>query len=284
MAADGQANLPIGIFDSGVGGLTVVRAIRDLLPAEGILYFGDTARVPYGGKSPETVRRYALEIAHHLGTAGVKCLVVACNTASALALDVLREDVSLPVLGVVGPGASAAAVASRSGRIGVVATRATIASGAYQQAIARERPDATVITRACPLFVPLVEEMWLGDGVTFDVIARYLDPLMDEGIDTLVLGCTHYPFLRDAIAAHCGGGITIVDSADSCATEVEALVGKTSRSTAGPLDILLTDTPDRFLPLANDHLQLGIESGNIRAVSPEAISLLPPGGERESRF
>ena len=265
--------LPIGIFDSGVGGLTVARAVRRAFPGAPVLYFGDTARVPYGGKSPETVCHYAHEIGGYLTREGVSCLVIACNTASALALDSLATAFpDTPVLGVVGPGAQAAVSASRNGHIGVIGTRATVASGAYDRAIQALAPASKITSRPCPLFVPLVEEMWLEGSITEAVIARYLDPLLADGIDTLVLGCTHYPFLEKAIAKHCGESVTIVDSATATATVLKNILGTaTTSSNQQPLDVVLTDTPVQFLELANAHLGLQISPDNVTLVSPDKL-------------
>ncbi len=267
--------LPIGIFDSGVGGLTVARAIRRAFPSAPILYFGDTARVPYGGKSPETVRHYAHEIGGYLTQHGVSCLVVACNTASALALDSLATTFPhTPVLGVVAPGAQAAVSASRNAHIGIIGTRATIASRAYDRAIHALAPDSKITAIPCPLFVPLVEEMWLEGPITQSIIARYLDPLLTEGIDTLVLGCTHYPFLEKAIAQHCGTSVTIVDSATATATALTKTLKNTPPTSSSPpsLDVVLTDTPVQFLELANAHLNLQILSEKISLIPPDKLT------------
>ncbi len=191
MSASTDRGAPIGVFDSGLGGLTVAHAIMRQLPAENLVYFGDTARVPYGPKSPDTVRRYSHEIAAYLLEQGVKAIVVACNTATAHALPMLKAELDVPVIGVVEPGARAAVRASRSGRIGVIATAGTIKSGAYVRAIEAESPDAQVTARACPLFVPLVEEGWTDHEATWSVAREYLAPFMHDEIDTLVLGCTH---------------------------------------------------------------------------------------------
>jgi len=209
------------VFDSGVGGLTVLRALAEALPGERFLYLGDTARLPYGTRSRETVVRYALQAAGGLVARGIKCLVVACNTASAAALAALRErHEDLPVIGVIEPGAAAACAASGSGRIAVLATEGTVSGGAYQRAIAERRPEARVAALACPLFVALAEEGWVDCGVARGAVARYLEPLFRERAsapDTLVLGCTHFPLLRPAIAAVAGPGIAIVDSAATTA-------------------------------------------------------------------
>ncbi len=244
----------IGIFDSGVGGLTVQKAILRRLPGLDTVYLGDTARVQYGTKSPEVVTQYSLRNARFLVGCDIDLLVVACNTASAVAIPALRGALSVPVLGVVEPGARAAARASRSGRIGVIGTQGTIASGAYQAAIRALRPDAEVVARACPLFVPLAEEGWTDadDPVVRGVVERYLAPLRIAAIDTLVLGCTHYPLLRAAIAAVLPE-VALVDSADAIAAEVGARVER-----GAPRDaehrFFVTDTPERFLAVASRFL------------------------------
>jgi glutamate racemase len=210
----------VGVFDSGIGGLTVVRALLRHLPHEHLVYFGDTARVPYGNKSPDTVRRYAAEIRDWLLGLDVKMVVVACNTASAHALEDLQRTTGVPVEGVVGPGARAAAAATRSGRVGVIGTAGTIRSGAYERAIHAIRPDVTVVAKACPLFVPLVEEGWLDRPATRLIAHEYLDGLRERGIDTLVLGCTHYPLLKPLLADVMGPDVTLIDSAEETALAV----------------------------------------------------------------
>lgn len=220
----GSDPLALGVFDSGVGGLTVMRAIADRLPGERIVYLGDTARVPYGTKSPETVMRYAHGCGRILVERGIKVLVVACNTASAYAVEHLQEVFDIPVLGVVEPGARQAALTSAHGKIAVIGTPATVASGAYPASIARYRPDAEVSCAACPLFVPLAEEGWTDGPVPLQVAERYLRPLLAEGADTLVLGCTHYPLLRAVIAEVAGPGVTLIDSAASTAEVVAEVV------------------------------------------------------------
>jgi glutamate racemase len=243
----------IGIFDSGVGGLTVQRAVLDEVPGAETLYLGDTARVPYGTKSAETVTQYSLRNARFLARHGIDVLVVACNTASAVALPALRAELPVPVLGVVEPGARVAARASRSGRIGVIGTQGTVASGAYQAAIQREREVAHVTARACPLFVPLAEEGWTdpADEVVRGVARRYLAPLREVGIDTLVLGCTHYPLLAAAIAAELPG-VTLVDSAAAVAAEVRA--GFPVGGRAADHRFFVTDAPEKFLAVAGRFL------------------------------
>jgi glutamate racemase len=240
---------PIGVFDSGLGGLTVVRALFRRLPRESIVYVGDTARVPYGPKSPDTVRRYSREIAGFLRDEGVKALVVACNTATAHALPMLRETLDMPVVGVVEPGARAALAATREGPVGVIGTAGTIASGAYEEAIRRIQPAARVVAVACPLFVPLVEEGWLDSEPTRLIARTYLQPLVDRDVDTVVLGCTHYPLLAPVIAAELRG-VRLIDSGDETAAEVaRVLVENSLEATDGsPLHrFIATDDPERFL-------------------------------------
>ena len=211
---------PIGIFDSGVGGLTVVHELRRQLPRESLLYFGDTARVPYGNKSPETVRRYSREILEYLLGQDVKMVVVACNTASAHALDDLKKAASIPVEGVVGPGARAAVKASRTHRIGVLGTAGTVKSGAYERAIRALSRDAQVRSIACPLFVPLVEEGWFNHSAAALIAREYLAPIKGEDIDAVVLGCTHYPLLKPLLQAELGKNIKLIDSAEETAAAV----------------------------------------------------------------
>jgi glutamate racemase len=251
---------PIGVFDSGIGGLTVVKALRDLLPNENIFYLGDTARVPYGPKSPETVQRYAVELAGMLMGKNAKALVVACNTVSSVALPLLTEKFSVPVIGVIEPGARAALQATRNRHIGVIGTRATIRSGAYEKALRAAASNVRVSSRACPLLVPLIEEGLLDDDVTDRMIIRYLEPMLADGIDTLVLGCTHYPLLAGAIARALKRQIMLVDSAQNCARAVEETLDRQSLRAASPnrgkLHVALTDAADNFLNVARDALQL----------------------------
>jgi glutamate racemase len=251
---------PIGVFDSGIGGLTVVKALRDLLPNENIFYLGDTARVPYGPKSPETVQRYAVELAGILTRKNAKALVVACNTVSSVALPLLTKKFSVPVIGVIEPGARAALQATRNRHIGVIGTRATIRSGAYEKALRAADNDVRVSSRACPLLVPLIEEGLLDDDVTDRMIMRYLEPMLTDGIDTLVLGCTHYPLLTGAIARVLRRQIILVDSAQNCARAVEETLAQRSLRAASPshgeLRVALTDAADNFLNVARDALQL----------------------------
>jgi glutamate racemase len=261
------SNAPIGVFDSGIGGLTVVAALRQALPDERILYIGDTARVPYGGKSAETVTRYSREISDVLVAEGTKLIVVACNTASALAVPQLTQNYDVPMVGVLEPGAAAAVKATQSGKIGIIGTRATVASGAYQRAIATLNPELSVTAAPCPLLVPLIEEGLFQDPITDLVLRRYLEPMLDSGIDTLVLGCTHYPLLKDAILKICGDRVTLVDSAENCALAVKAMLTKTcSVGENSRLDILLTDSSEGFLRIAEKSLKLKIDSLSIRRV------------------
>ena len=258
---------PIGVFDSGIGGLTVVSELRRALPQQRILYVGDTARVPYGGKSAETVTRYSREISDLLIAEGAKMIVVACNTASALAVPSIAPNYPVPMVGVLEPGAAAAVKATRSGRIGVIGTRATIASEAYTKAIARLNPELTINAIACPLLVPLIEEGLLDDEITEAVLRRYLTPMLKEGIDTLVLGCTHYPLLKGAIARICGHEVSLVDSAENCALAVKGLLDSHPAPELSPsLDILLTDSSEGFLRIAEKSLALTIDSLSFRRV------------------
>lgn len=256
---------PIGIFDSGVGGLTVFRALRERLPAEHLVYLGDTARVPYGNKSPKTVERYALEDAQFLLTKGVKMIVVACNTASALAAPALRAQFpDLPVLGMIGPGARAAVGATRNRRIGVIATAATIGSGAYERRIretlaaAGDDEPMAIISKACPLFVPLVEEEETDSETARLVSAKYLTELREAGIDTLVLGCTHYPLLKGVIAGAMGPHVTLVDSAAAAAAETVELLGEhrmlREEHSPGTEHFYVTDAALRFHRIAEAFL------------------------------
>jgi glutamate racemase len=264
------ATEPIGVFDSGIGGLTVVAALRALLPNESIFYLGDTARVPYGGKSAATVQRYSLEIATLLLAEKAKTVVVACNTASALALSRLEETLPVTVTGVILPGARAAIAKTQSGHIGVIGTRATIASGAYERALQSLNSEVRITARACPLLVPLIEEGWLESPITDEIILQYLAPLLKDGVDTLVLGCTHYPLLRNAIARLVGDKIALVDSAQNCALAVRDLLERerlfAPDSKNGALQVALTDPPDAFLRVAREALQLDVGEVQVRTL------------------
>ena len=258
------------MFDSGVGGLTVLRALAEALPHERFLYLGDTARLPYGTKSRETVVRYALQAADELVARDIKCLVVACNTASAAALAAMQDRfASIPVIGVVEPGAVAACAASASGRIAVLATEGTVRGGAYQRAIALRQPEAVVTALACPLFVALAEEGWVEGPVVAAVIERYLAPLLWAGADapdTLVLGCTHFPVLRAAIAAVAGSGVAIVDSAATTARVAAARLAELGlERRAGPAEFsfLATDGIERFARVGSGFLGRAIAPGDV---------------------
>ncbi len=241
---------PIGVFDSGVGGLTVCRKIAETLPAESIVYLGDTARVPYGSKSAATVIRYAGACAELLSARNIKLLVVACNTASAFALDTLRAQLSIPVVGVVMPGARAACKRSVSGRIGVIGTRGVISSGVYDATIRQIRPEARVVSAACPLFVPFAEEGWTEGDVITSVARTYLSGLLEKDIDTLVLGCTHYPMLRNVIAGVAGAAVHLVDSAEETACAVVNILEERglllTDAVRGTHTFLVSDSPDSF--------------------------------------
>jgi glutamate racemase len=253
----------IGIFDSGVGGLTVVQALLGVLPHEHLVYLGDTGRHPYGIKSAETVTDYSIENAEFLVRRGVKVVVVACNTASSVALDALAARLTVPVVGVIEPGARAATARSRSGRVGVIGTEATIASGAYTRALRALRPGIEVYSRPCPLFVPLAEEGWLEGPIPRSVAETYLASLCKSGIDTLVLGCTHYPLLRPVIGAVVGEGVTLVDSADETARAVAALLEARALarpSGTGSTSFFVTDVPDRFIRIGQRFLGARVDS------------------------
>jgi glutamate racemase len=263
-------NAPLGVFDSGIGGLTVAAALRELMPSENIFYIGDTARVPYGGKSQQTIERYAIEITGLLLMERAKMIVVACNTASALAIPKLEELLKVPVVGVIEPGARAAAAATRKGHVGVIGTRATVYSRAYEQAIHAINPDIRVTSQPCPMLVPLIEEGWLDDTVTDQVIRRYLEKLVRAGVDTLVLGCTHYPLLKDAIQRFVGPEITLVDSAHNCAAAVKQLLANKELAAdpeqLGKLEVALTDRSDGFLRVAEQALALQVGDVQLRTV------------------
>jgi glutamate racemase len=262
---------PIGVFDSGIGGLTVVAELRKLLPGESIFYIGDTARVPYGGKSQTTIERYSQELAGLLLAERAKLIVVACNTASALAISSLEDTLRVPVIGVIRPGAEAAVKATRNGKVGVIGTRATVFSKAYERAIEALDDDIEVIAEPCPLFVPLIEEGWLDDEVTDRVIGRYLEKLLRAGVDTIVLGCTHYPLLRGAIQKFVGPGVRLVDSAQNTAIAVQKAL-KQHKSAApksrhpAKLQVALTDPSTPFLRVAEEALGLGVGEVLPRAV------------------
>ncbi len=265
MSASGRVpreDAPLGVFDSGLGGLTVVRALREALPHERIVYLGDTARVPYGTRAPDTVIKYALGCAHHLVRCGVKAIVIACNTVSAVAPARLRIELDLPILGVIEPGARAGVLASKRGRIGVIATTATIASGAYPRAVAAESTRVEVIGQAAPLLVPLAEEGWTEGDVPRLAVRRYLEPLAKAGVDTVVLGCTHYPLLRPTIEREArlllGDTVAIVDSANAAAGEARDFLAARglarTREDHGSIELYVTDLPKSFAQVAGRFL------------------------------
>ena len=263
-------NSPIGVFDSGVGGLTVAREIMRQLPNERIVYFGDTARVPYGNKSKETVTKFSRQIVHFLKNQQVKAIVVACNTASAYALEELEQEVDIPIIGVVKPGARAALLATRNKKVGVVATEATIHSGIYSRYIEENDASVSILGKACPLFVPLVEEGLWEDPVTDEIARRYLSELIDSGIDTLILGCTHYPMLRTTVAKIMGDGVTRVNPAYETARELKLLLaekGLESEHRPGLGTELyrfyVSDGAEKFKQFANSILTYGILSAKV---------------------
>lgn len=258
---------PIGVFDSGVGGLTVVREIMRQIPNEKIVYFGDTARVPYGSKSKETVTRFSKQIVRFLQTFQVKTIVVACNTASAYALDELEKEIDIPIIGVVKPGAKAAVEATRNGKIGVIATEATIGSKIYSKYITQLNTDATIYGKACPLFVPLVEEGLWQDPVTDEIARRYLAELIDIDIDTLILGCTHYPLIRSTLGRIMGENVTLVNPAYETARELkELLLEKNLLNQEEPklgenrYQFYVSDGAEKFKRFANSIIKYGILS------------------------
>ena len=271
-------DLPIGIFDSGVGGLTVYRALHDRLPNEHFVYLGDTARVPYGTKSLATVERYAIENSQFLASRGIKILVVACNTASALALPKIREKIGLDVIGVIGPGARKAVEITRgkeNPRIAVIATEATVQSGAYAKSIRDASETAQIKQTACPLFVPLAEENWTKEAETFSIAAKYLGEINEFAPDALVLGCTHYPILREVIQQTVGTRVTLIDSGEACAEEVAKLLAE--KGLENPQEIIgdrelcddldhfyVTDAADRFARVAERFL--GVPPAKLEAI------------------
>jgi glutamate racemase len=256
-----RGDAPLGVFDSGLGGLTVVRALREALPGEHIVYLGDTARVPYGTKGAGTVIKYALACARHLVARDVKAIVIACNTVSAIAPERLRVDLDVPIIGVVEPGARAAVSATKTGRIGVLATAGTIASGAYPRAVGQLSTRAEVVGQPAPLLVPLAEEGWTHGDVPRLAVRRYVEPLAQAGVDVVVLGCTHYPLLREVIdeevRAAMGSGVAVVDSARATAEDTLAFLesrGLMRRASQGSVELLVTDVPRSFQDVATRFL------------------------------
>ena len=263
MKTDREA--PVGVFDSGVGGLTVAREIMRNLPSEKIVYFGDTARVPYGNKSRETVIRYSHQICCFLQEQQVKAIVVACNTASAFALDAIRDDFDIPIIGVIEAGAKVAAARTRNKRVGIIGTVGTVGSGIHAEYLRKLDPEITVFGKACPLFVPLVEEGWLHDPVTTEVAARYLKELQDKKVDTLILGCTHYPLLRSTIREIMGEDVCLVNPAYETALELGRLLTEKGLSSTGaqqkefPYRFFVSDLADEFKEFANSILPYDVE-------------------------
>jgi glutamate racemase len=253
----------IGVFDSGIGGLTVLQKLIEILPAENTVYLGDTARAPYGTKSVETVVRYSFENTEFLIQKGVKLVVVACNTSTALALEALREKVNVPLIGVIEPGVRKALLLTKNRKVGVIGTEATIQSGAYTKALKTHAGDIEVYSRACPMFVPLVEEGWIDNGVASLTVEAYLGSLKQSGIDTLILGCTHYPLLKKAIRNYMGSAVQLVDSAEEIAREVGTALEKQSlarRDGTGNHSFFVTDAPDRFIKVGGRFLGEKVES------------------------
>jgi len=263
-----NASKPIGVFDSGIGGLTVVRALLHRLPQENIVYFGDTARVPYGPKSPQVVREYAEEDTDFLLSKNVKMIVVACNTVSAVALDVVQKRAKIPVVGVIIPGAKSAAAASKKKRIGVIGTIGTISSNAYANAIRQIDETIAVFSRPCPLFVPLVEEGWGGHKATEMIAKEYLFPFTQEKIDTLVLGCTHYPLLKNVISDALKGTAVLIDSGEAAALEVEKVLDEHRLRNASKekpnLQFFVSDIPAKFTEIGERFL--GAKMGIVKKV------------------
>ncbi|HUD00196.1 MAG TPA: glutamate racemase [Candidatus Polarisedimenticolaceae bacterium] len=253
----------IGVFDSGIGGLTVLQKLIEMLPTENTVYLGDTARAPYGTKSIETVVRYSFENTEFLIEKGVKLVVVACNTSTALALEALREKVNVPLIGVIEPGVRKALLLTKNKKVGVIGTEATIQSGAYTKILKTHAADIEVYSRACPMFVPLVEEGWIDNGVASLTVEVYLGSLKQSGIDTLILGCTHYPLLKKAIRNYMGSAVQLVDSAEEIAREVGMALEKQSlarRDGTGNHSFFVTDAADRFIKVGGRFLGEKVES------------------------
>lgn len=261
------SHAPIGVFDSGVGGLTVVREIMRQIPNEAICYFGDTARVPYGSKSKETVTRFSRQIVRFLESHHVKTIVVACNTASAYALDEIEKETSIPMIGVVRPGTKTAVEVTRNGKIGVIATEATIRSQIYTKYIREMKSDVTIYGKACPLLVPLVEEGLWQDPVTDEIAGRYLSELIDSGIDTLIMGCTHYPLIRSTLRRIIGEEVTLVNPAYETALELKAMLAERGILNEEPpklgtnqYQFYVSDAAEKFKQFANSIIKYGILS------------------------
>lgn len=269
---------PIGVFDSGVGGLTVVDEIMKQLPNEQIIYFGDTARVPYGNKSKKTIIRYSNQIVNFLLSKNIKAIVIACNTASAFALESIVSEVSIPVVGVIKPGARIAASVTKNSNIGIIGTKGTISSGIYQRFLNEIAAEVKVYGKACPLFVPLVEEGWINDPITFDVAKRYLSEFLDYNIDTLVLACTHYPLLRDTIASVVGDKVNLVNPAYETAKTLKQVLKANnieSKVISGKYEFYVSDGVDRFNNFANGILPHYLK--DAREINIEDYSIVIDG-------
>ena len=266
MNKDIRRSAPIGVFDSGVGGLTVAREIMRHLPNEDIVYFGDTARVPYGNKSKDNIIRYSRQIINFLKTKGVKAIVIACNTASAQALDTVKEEFDIPIIGVVEPGARAALEVTQTKKIGVIGTEGTVRSGMYEKVIQGMQPDVSVVAKACPLFVPLVEEGFKNHHVTEEIIDFYLASLKETEIDSLILGCTHYPLLRSKIMEYVGDKIKLVNPAYETAMDLKKLLEENDMENTnvegehGSYSFYVSDAADKFKQFANSILPYDIET------------------------
>ncbi len=264
---------PIGVFDSGIGGLTVVKSIDSFLPNENIIYFGDTARVPYGSKSNSTVIEYSLQNANFLSKKNVKLIVVACNTASSIALDELRKKFNVPIIGMIEPGAKAAIKKTKNGNIGVIGTESTVSNKAYSQTLLKLNPELRVTEKACPLFVPLAEEGWINHKATKLIAEEYLYELKEIGIDTLILGCTHYPILKDIIQEVIGNNVTLIDSGSAASVEVENYLNgiglRNSSNNLGTHNYYVSDVPKKFKSIAERFLGRQVE--NIHKVDLEDL-------------
>jgi len=267
---------PIGVFDSGIGGLTVVKRIAAALPEENIVYFGDTARVPYGSKSNDTVIEYSIEDAKFLMQKNVKAIVVACNTASSIAMNELKKNFNVPIIGMIEPGSQTAVNTSKNNRIGVIGTRATISNKAYSKKIRELKPDIQVFEKACPLFVPLAEEGWIDHKATYEIAEEYLHELRDENIDTLVLGCTHYPILSKVIQEVIGENVTLVDSGIVAAEMIREELYRTDLHTnsysVGNQELYVSDIPTKFKEVAE--LFLGNTVKDVHKVEVEHLNFL----------
>lgn len=269
MSAESRKTAPVGVFDSGVGGLTVAREISRQLPNENIVYFGDTARVPYGSKSQNTIIRFSEQIIRFLKTKQVKAIVIACNTASALALDAVRDEFDVPVMGVVIPGARAAVAATKNRKVGVVGTDATVQSGMYTKIIREMAPDVDVIEKACPLFVPLVEEGFKEHVVTQEIIEYYLESMRSSDIDAMILGCTHYPLLRSKIRSYMGEKIQIVNPAYETAMDLKRLLAEAGMENDGRTEahsrysFYVSDAAEKFRKFANTVMPFDVPTTNV---------------------